>query len=70
MWQVQWGLDADHRFVEPINLKVLASNGRAGRFTLHPTSNIYTFILLDQETGETWQVQWGTLQSRLLVPIG
>src|SRR5258706_1409198 len=49
IWQVQWG-DKDHSFIEPINLKALASGGKAGRFTLYATSNVYTFILLDQET--------------------
>lgn len=29
-----------------------------GRFTLYPTDNIYTFILLDQINGNSWQVQW------------
>jgi hypothetical protein len=58
IWQVQWGLDKAHTFVEPINLKAIAS-GKAGRFTLYPTTNIYTFVLLDQETGDAWHVQWG-----------
>ena len=58
VWQVQWGNDTGFRWVAPINLKPLA-DGRAGRFTLHPTPNVYTFILLDQEDGRTWQLQWG-----------
>jgi hypothetical protein len=68
IWQVQWG-DKDHRFVEPINLKTLASGGKPGRFTLYPTSNIYTFILLDQETGDAWHVQWGKPQDRFIAHI-
>lgn len=28
------------------------------RFTLYPTKSIYTFILLDQLDGRTWQVQY------------
>ena len=31
----------------------------SGRFTLIPTENIWTFILLDQVDGRTWYVQWG-----------
>ena len=69
VWLVQWGTDDQHRFVEPINLKVLVEGGSAGRFTLCPTLNIYTFILLDQENGKTWQVQWGDAQHRFIVPI-
>jgi hypothetical protein len=68
IWQVQWGLDKAHTFIEPINLKAIAS-GRAGRFTLYPTTNIYTFILMDQDTGDTWHVQWGATGERLIVPI-
>jgi hypothetical protein len=68
IWQVQWG-DKDHRFIEALNLDSLASNGKPGRFTLYPTSNIYTFILLDQETGDAWHVQWGRLAERFLLPI-
>lgn len=33
---------------------------RAGRFELYATNNMYQFILLDTETGRTWQVQWNT----------
>ena len=41
IWQVQWSTGKD-RFSEVLNAKVLAVNGRVGRFTLSPTSNIYT----------------------------
>ena len=41
-----------------------------GRFTLHSTQNIYTFILLDQIEGKMWQVQWSTkLEDRGIIPI-
>jgi hypothetical protein len=68
IWQVQWG-DKNHRFIEPLSLDSLASGGRAGRFTLYPTTNIYTFILLDQETGDAWHVQWGKPKERFVLPI-
>lgn len=29
-----------------------------GRFTLTPTDNMWTFLLLDQIDGDVWQVQW------------
>ena len=68
IWQVQWG-DKDQRFIVPINTKALVSGGKPGRFTLYPTSNIYTFILIDQETSDAWQVQWGNQASRFIVHI-
>jgi hypothetical protein len=68
VWQVQWG-DEQHRFIVPVSLKVLAVGGKVGRFTLYPTLNIYTFILLDQEDGRAWQVQWGKDGERFVVPI-
>ncbi len=40
------------------------------RFALYPTQNIYTFILLDQVDGRTWQVQWSIdTYSRGVIPI-
>jgi hypothetical protein len=70
IWQVQWG-DSGFRWVEPINLKPLAPGGKVGRFTLVPTLNIYTFILLDQEDGRTWQAQWSLKEEgRFIIAIG
>jgi hypothetical protein len=46
-----------------INLKMLAENGKPGRFSPYPTMNIFTFLLLDQEDGRTWQVQMGETPS-------
>jgi hypothetical protein len=68
IWQLQFG-DKDYRFVEPLSVDSLAGGGKVGRFTLYPTSHIYTFILLDQETGDSWQVQWGKTKDRFIVPI-
>lgn len=68
IWQVQWG-DKAHRFVEPINAKALVSGGNPGRFTLYNTTNTYTFILLDQETGDAWYLQWGNTEDRFIVHI-
>jgi hypothetical protein len=70
VWQVQWGTEDGYRWVQPINLKPLADGGKVGLFTLYPTQNIYTFILLDQDDGRTWQVQWGKEGERFIVPIG
>ena len=63
-------MDKEHRFIEPINLNPLAQGGKSGRFTLYPTTNIYTFVLLDQETGNTWYVQWSEkADTRFVLPI-
>ena len=68
VWQLQWG-DSEHRLVVAINAKALTPGGKPGRYTLYPTSNIFTFMLLDQETGESWQVQWSMKEDRFVVPI-
>ncbi len=65
--QVQWSRETDGRFASPLNPKPLVESGKPGRFTLYPTQNIFTFILLDQDTGNTWQVQWGN--NRIIIPI-
>ena len=77
VWQVQWGVDENHRFTVPINHALLVPTGttehptvlKPGRFTLSPTPNIYTFMLLDQDDGRTWQVQWGEDKQRLIIAI-
>jgi len=61
IWQVQWG-DSGDRGHTTLNLTSLLPSGATettGRFTLYPTKNMWTFILLDQSNGRTWQVQWG-----------
>jgi hypothetical protein len=65
IWQVQWG-DKDHRLTSPLNESALVSDGKPGRFTLYPTTNIFTFILLDQQTGDAWHVQWGDKEDRFI----
>ena len=39
-----------------------------GTFTLYPTQNMWNFLLLNQETGEMWQCQFGA-RSRFKMPI-
>jgi len=71
VWQLQWSTQADERLVNVINVKPLADGKKAGRFTLYPSANIFTFILLDQEDGRQWQIQWGLKTGeRLIVEIG
>lgn len=72
MWQVQYDVQGDNRYETYLSLVplVAAENEASGRFTLYPTQNIYTFILLDQLGGKTWQVQWSTeAKNRGIIPI-
>lgn len=74
MWQVQYSIkDEDgYRGEVVLNGSSLLPNGNGGngRFTLIPTQNMYNFILLDQQSGNTWQVQWSfEEEQRLVIPI-
>jgi major membrane immunogen (membrane-anchored lipoprotein) len=72
MWQVQWNNKGkEYRFESTLSdiSQVKKDEEKNGRFFLYPTTNIYTFILLDQVDGRTWQVQWGKEDERLLIRI-
>lgn len=73
MWQVQWSLDIDpkYRFEDTLWILPLVNKNQEkdGRFFLYPTTNIHTFILLDQINGRMWQVQWGKEGDRWVIPI-
>jgi hypothetical protein len=72
MWQVQYSMESESRFETILSFTPLVVKEKEvnNRFTLYPTQNIYTFILLDQIEGKTWQVQWSTkLENRAVVPI-
>lgn len=72
MWQVLYSMKSEGRFETYLNLIPLVSKDKEvnDRFTLYPTQNIYTFILLDQIEGKTWQVQWSTeTENRAVIPI-
>ncbi len=72
MWQVQYDTKENNRLETSLNLipLVVKENEVNNRFTLYPTQNIFTFILLDQLDGKTWQVQWSTkANERLVIPI-
>jgi len=61
IWQVHFAL-SDSSFAGrlALNDEALAPPAAAhvGRFTLQETQNIFTFLLLDQDDGRVWQVQW------------
>jgi hypothetical protein len=72
MWQVQWSNKGrEYRFESTLSdiSQVNKDEEKNGRFFLYPTTNIYTFILLDQIDGRTWQVQWGKEDERLVIRI-
>lgn len=60
IWQVQYSMNDENRFETYLNVFPLAAGAekKPGRFTLYPTQNMWTFILLDTINGSTWQVQW------------
>ena len=73
MWQIQFDVSGNNRGSVVLNSQDLApgKDKNPGRFTLYPTSNMYTLILLDQVDGGTWQVQWAIEpRNRLVLPIG
>ncbi len=72
MWQVQWSnKGSEYRFESTLSgiSQVSKNEEKNGRFFLYPTTNIYTFILLDQIDGRTWQVQWGQEDEILVMRI-
>ena len=72
MWQVQFDVAGDNRGVTYLNILSLVSSEEEvnDRFTLYPTQNMYNFILLDQLSGKTWQVQWSQkAENRGVIPI-
>jgi hypothetical protein len=58
MWQIQYDIKSDNQGAVRLNYRNLAIDKEqiAGRFTLYPTQNIWTFILVDQIDGDSWQV--------------
>jgi hypothetical protein len=72
IWQIQFDVQGNNRFETYLNILPLVRKEKEvnGRFALYPTENIYSFILLDQIDGKTWQVQWSTEpKNRIVVPI-
>lgn len=74
IWQVQYSVKGnDTRFEVPLNsgniAKTLKKSQKVGRYALFPTQNMYNFILLDQIDGDTYQVQWGDAENRMLMQI-
>jgi hypothetical protein len=67
VWQIHFAV-SDSAFAGrlPINEEALASapTARDGRFSIHATQNMYNFLLLDQDDGRVWQVQWSNNEAQ------
>ena len=50
--------DNEKQFEYELSNVAHCNNTTLGRFILQPTENIYNFIMLDQVSGQTYQVQW------------
>ena len=58
---VQYSTEGTDKMMEcPLNSEALVVDelAKPGRFFLYPTENTFNFLLLDQEDGRVWQVQW------------
>lgn len=68
--QVQWSLK-ENEFETPLSYMSRVPIGEPdtipGRFTLYATSNIYTFLLVDQKNGKVYHVQWNNDVNKRLV---
>ncbi len=70
VWQVQFSVgEKDSRTKIEIRPEADPNGSKPGKFTLYPTKNLLNFILLDQDTGKTWQVQWSTDKEQGSWPI-
>lgn len=61
IWQVQYSVQGEqYRYETILNMVPYAVGEKAkpGRFTLYPTENMWTFLMLDQIDGTVYQVQW------------
>ena len=61
VWQVQYrsgDVDSKTTVIDDYSLLQSFEKEVAGRFELYPTNLMYQFILIDTQTGRTWQIQW------------
>lgn len=69
IWQVQYSMD-ENEFEVVLNSRELVLSGKPGQFALYPTTNIWTFLLLDTINGNVWHVQWSQdANKRGIIPI-
>ena len=60
MWQIEFDEKETNQLEIPLNSLSLVEKQKEvdNRFTLYPTENPWTFLLLDQINGKIWQAQW------------
>ena len=60
MWQIDFDSKDKNQLEIPLNnLSLVAKQKEVdNRFTLYPTENSWSFLLLDQINGKIWQTQW------------
>ncbi len=69
IWQVQYSMD-ENEFEVSLNSRELVTAGKPGQFALYPTTNNWTFLLLDTVNGDVWHVQWSQdAENRGIIPI-
>lgn len=69
IWQVQYAMD-ENEFEVVLNDNPLVYTEKAGQFALYPTTNNWTFLLLDTINGDVWHVQWSQdASNRGIIPI-
>ncbi len=69
IWQVQYSMD-ENEFEVVLNSRELVTAGKPGQFALYPTTNNWTFLLLDTVNGDVWHVQWSQdAENRGIIPI-
>jgi hypothetical protein len=58
--RIQWDGKGKETFHVPLApcIGATGQDSHPGRHTLQATQNLWTFIMLDQDTGNTWYVQW------------
>lgn len=59
LWQVQYDVSGDDRFILPINEWLIDYNGEP-IFYVNPTRSMYQFYLDNGNSGERYQFQWST----------
>lgn len=60
----------ENEFEVVLNSRELVTTGKPGQFALYPTTNNWTFLLLDTINGDVWHVQWSQeAEKRCLFPI-
>lgn len=59
LWLVQWSTEDEKEFTVALDDTPLNADDGKIRYSLYPTQNMWTFLLLNKLTGEVYHVQWG-----------